>query len=60
MPEKTVNDIPREVRPLFTKGSDALARENFDYAIDLLMQVLASSPVVAATRCRPPPSAASS
>lgn len=41
MPEKSINDIPREVRPLFTKGNDALARDNFDYAIDLFTQVLA-------------------
>ena len=46
MPEKNVNDIPREVRPLFTKANDALARENFDYAIDLLMQVLTRVPEV--------------
>jgi tetratricopeptide (TPR) repeat protein len=41
MPEKSINDIPREVRPLFTKGNDALSRDNFDYAIDLFTQVLA-------------------
>jgi tetratricopeptide (TPR) repeat protein len=46
MPEKSVNEIPREVRPLFTKGNDALSRENFDYAIDLFHQVLARSPEV--------------
>ena len=46
MPEKNVNDIPREVRPLFTKANDALARENYDYAIDLLMQVLTRVPEV--------------
>jgi len=44
MAEKGVNDIPRDVRPLFTKGSDALARENFDYAIALFNQVLAREP----------------
>ena len=44
MAEKGVNDIPRDVRPLFTKGNDALARENFDYAIDLFTQVLAREP----------------
>ena len=44
MAEKGVNDIPRDVRPLFTKGNDALARENFDYAIDLFNQVLAREP----------------
>ena len=50
MPEKTVNDIPREVRPLFTKANDSLARENFDYAIDLLMQVLTRAPEVVEVR----------
>ena len=29
MAEKGVNEIPRDLRPLFTKGNDALARENF-------------------------------
>lgn len=46
MPEKSVNDIPREIRPLFTKGNDALSRDNFDYAIDLFTQVLARVPEV--------------
>jgi len=46
MPEKSLNDIPREVRPLFTKGNDALARDNFDYAIDLFTQVLARVPAI--------------
>jgi len=46
MPEKSLSDIPREVRPLFTKGNDALARENFDYAIDLFYQVLTRAPEV--------------
>jgi tetratricopeptide (TPR) repeat protein len=46
MPEKSINDIPREVRPLFTKGNDALARENFDYAVDLFSQVLARDPAI--------------
>jgi tetratricopeptide (TPR) repeat protein len=44
MAEKGVNEIPRDVRPHFTKGNDALARENFDYAIDLFNQVLAREP----------------
>lgn len=44
MPEKSVNEIPRDLRPLFTKGNDALSRENFDYAIDLFSQVLAREP----------------
>ena len=50
MPEKSVNDIPREVRPLFTKGNDALARENYDYAIDLFFQVLTRAPEVVEVR----------
>jgi tetratricopeptide (TPR) repeat protein len=44
MSEKSVNDIPREVRPLFTKGNDALSRDNFDYAISLFNQVLVKEP----------------
>ena len=44
MSEKSVNEIPREVRPLFTKGNDALSKENFDYAISLFSQVLAKEP----------------
>lgn len=46
MPEKSLNEIPRAVRPLFTKGNDALARDNFDYAIDLFTQVLARDPAI--------------
>ncbi|MSU56702.1 MAG: hypothetical protein EXS35_00715 [Pedosphaera sp.] len=46
MSEKTVNEIPRDLRPLFTKGSEALQRDNFDYAIDLFCQVLAREPSV--------------
>jgi tetratricopeptide (TPR) repeat protein len=50
MPEKSLNDIPREVRPIFTKANDALARENYDYAVDLLMQVLTRCPEVVEVR----------
>lgn len=46
MPDKSVNEIPREVRPLFTKGNDALVRENFDYAISLFTQVLDREPAI--------------
>ncbi len=46
MPEKTLNDLPRELRMLFTKANDALQRENFDYAIELLMQILDKEPYV--------------
>jgi tetratricopeptide (TPR) repeat protein len=44
MAEKTLNDLPRDLRGLFTKGSDALQRDNFDYAIDLFTQILAREP----------------
>src|SRR6266478_5146507 len=46
MAEKSLNELPRELRLLFTKGNDALARENYDYAIDLFNQVLAKEPAV--------------
>jgi tetratricopeptide (TPR) repeat protein len=44
MGEKTVNDLPRELRGLHTKGMDALQRENFDYAIALFAQILDKEP----------------
>ena len=44
MAEKSLHDVPRDVRALFTKGNDALQRENFDYAIDLFNQVLVREP----------------
>ncbi len=44
MAEKSLNEIPRDLRMLFTKGNDALQRDNFDYAIDLFNQVLAKEP----------------
>ncbi len=50
MSEKTLNDIPRDVRVMFTKGNDALARDNFDYAIDLFCQVLTREPAL--VECR--------
>ncbi len=46
MAEKSLNELPRELRLLFTKGSDALQRDNFDYAIDLFNQVLAREPAL--------------
>jgi tetratricopeptide (TPR) repeat protein len=42
--EKTLSEISREVRLRFTKGSEALQRENFGYAIDLLNQVIEKEP----------------
>jgi tetratricopeptide (TPR) repeat protein len=46
MAEKSFTELPRELRMLFTKGNDAMQRENFDYAIDLFNQVLAKDPAV--------------
>src|SRR6201999_2857939 len=44
MAEKSANEISRDVRAIFQKGNDALIRENYDYAVDLLMQVLDKEP----------------
>ena len=50
MPEKTLNDIPRELRQLYRKGQEAAQRENFDYAIALFAQILEKEP--ACYECR--------
>ena len=44
MAEKTVNEISRDARLLFIKGTEAAQRDNTDYAIDLFNQVLAKEP----------------
>jgi tetratricopeptide (TPR) repeat protein len=44
MAEKSTNELPRDLRVLFTKGQEALQRENLDYAIDLFNQVLNREP----------------
>lgn len=44
MPEKNQNEIPRDVRELFQKGSVALQRQNFDYAVAIFTQVLQREP----------------
>jgi len=44
MAEKGLTDIPRDLRVLFTKGNEALQRENLDYAIALFQQVLEKEP----------------
>src|SRR5512140_3271888 len=44
MAEKTLSGLPRDLRVIFTKGHDAMVRDNFDYAIDLFSQVLAREP----------------
>ncbi len=46
MAEKSLNSLNRDLRVLYTRGNDALARDNFDYAIDLFCQVLAKEPAV--------------
>jgi len=46
MAEKSLNDLPRDLRALLTKGHEAFQRDNLDYAIDLYNQVLAREPGV--------------
>ena len=44
MAEIELTGLPREMRQLHTKGMEALQRDNFDYAVDLFMQVLKHAP----------------
>src|SRR5262245_38911074 len=44
MAEKSINVMPPELRRVFTKASDAFSRDNFDYAVDLFCQILATDP----------------
>ena len=44
MAEKSLNEMQREARGLFTRGHDALQRDNFDYAIEMFNQVLLKEP----------------
>ena len=44
MAEKNINEIPRDTRSLFTKGSEAAQRENLDYALALFNQILEREP----------------
>ena len=46
MSEKGLNDLPGELRKLHTRGSDALLKDNFDYAIEMFMLILAKEPAV--------------
>jgi tetratricopeptide (TPR) repeat protein len=46
MAEKSLSELPRELRMLYTRAHDALQRDNFDYAIDLFNQVLAKEPTI--------------
>jgi tetratricopeptide (TPR) repeat protein len=44
MAEKPITEISREARMLFTKGTEAVQRDNLDYAIELLNQLLEKEP----------------
>src|SRR5439155_607761 len=44
MADKSVNEVAGEVRKLFAKGTEALSRDNADYAIALLNQALDQEP----------------
>ncbi len=44
MAEKSLNALTRDLRALYTKGTEAMQRDNFDYAIELFSQVLAKEP----------------
>jgi tetratricopeptide (TPR) repeat protein len=46
MAEKSLNDLPRDLRVILTRGTDALQRDNYDYAIDLFNQVLVREPAL--------------
>lgn len=50
MPEKSIGELPRDLRDLYQKGTTALQRQNFDYAIAILQQVLQREP--ACLECR--------
>jgi tetratricopeptide (TPR) repeat protein len=44
MPDKSLNEIPRDIRDLYQRGKDALQRQNFDYAITFFNQALQREP----------------
>jgi tetratricopeptide (TPR) repeat protein len=44
MPEKSASELPRDLRELYQKGTLALQRQNFEYAIAILTQVLGREP----------------
>jgi tetratricopeptide (TPR) repeat protein len=46
MPEKTLNDLPRDLRMLYNRGYEAFQRDNFDYAIEMFTQILTKEPHV--------------
>src|SRR5688500_18076916 len=44
MAEKTLAELPRDLRELYEKGNAALQKKNYDYAIAIYNQVLAREP----------------
>jgi tetratricopeptide (TPR) repeat protein len=44
MPEKSASELPPKLRDLYQKGTQALQRQNFEYAIALFTQLLGSEP----------------
>ena len=44
MPEKSLGEMPRDLRDLYQKGATALQRQNFDYAVAIFQQVLQREP----------------
>jgi tetratricopeptide (TPR) repeat protein len=44
MPEKSLSEVTRDLRDLYQKGTTALQRQNFDYAIAIFQQVLQREP----------------
>ena len=44
MPEKNLNEIPRAQRDFYAKANEAVLRQNYDYAISILSQVLVAEP----------------
>src|SRR6185369_1496821 len=44
MPEKSMSEVSREVRELYQKGTTALERQNFDYALAIFHQALQKEP----------------
>lgn len=44
MPEKSLNELPRDLRDLYQKGATAIQRQNYEYAIAIFQQVLQREP----------------
>ncbi|HEY0457188.1 MAG TPA: tetratricopeptide repeat protein [Verrucomicrobiae bacterium] len=44
MPEKTLSEVPRDLRELYQKGTGVLQRQNYDYALAIFHQVLQREP----------------